>query len=174
MKNDIQIQDCVGVDSETCLIRPGLGAPPVVCTAFYYPESGAKLLNTQDQWAELLALFEGSRLLVLHNGAYDVCCWLEWCPTDLRGRFRRAVFAAYDSDRVLDTMLAQRLVEIETGDKRGKLALDQLCSRYGLFVSKEEREDDGREVRLSYGRYLNKPLSAYTPKAVAYALRTRS
>ena len=170
MKNDIQIQDCVGVDSETCLIRPGLGAPPVVCTAFYYPESGAKLLNTQDQWAELLALFEGSRLLVLHNGAYDVCCWLEWCPTDLRGRFRRAVFAAYDSDRVLDTMLAQRLVEIETGDKRGKLALDQLCSRYGLFVSKEEREDDGREVRLSYGRYLNKPLSAYTPKAVAYAL----
>ena len=170
MKNDIQIQDCVGVDSETCLIRPGLGAPPVVCTAFYYPESGAKLLNTQDQWAELLALFEGSRLLVLHNGAYDVCCWLEWCPTDLRGRFRRAVFAAYDSDRVLDTMLAQRLVEIETGDKRGKLALDQLCSRYGLYVSKEEREDDGREVRLSYGRYLNKPLSAYTPKAVAYAL----
>jgi hypothetical protein len=67
-------------------------------------------------------------------------------------------------------MLAQRLVEIETGDKRGKLSLDMLCLRYGLHVEKHETEADGREVRLSYGRYLGRPLSEYTPKAIAYAL----
>jgi hypothetical protein len=171
MKNDISIAACVGLDSETCLIRAGLGAPPVVCTGFYYPERGApQLFATQDQWAELLALFEGTRLIVLHNGAFDVCCFLEWAPAEIRDRLRRAIFAAFDADRVLDTMLAQRLVEIETGDKRGKLSLDMLCLRYGLHVEKHETEADGREVRLSYGRYLNRPLSEYTPKAIAYAL----
>lgn len=171
MKNDIDIQACVGLDSETCLIRPGLGAPPVVCTAFFRPERGAQLFATADQWEPLLELFEDKRrLIVLHNGAFDVGCYLEWAPARIRERLRRAIFQAYGDDRVLDTMLAQRLVEIETGDKRGQLALDQLCARYGLHVEKEDREDDGREVRLSYGRYLNKPLSAYTPKAVAYAL----
>ena len=171
MKNDIAIGRCVGLDSETCLIRPGLGAPPVVCTGFYYPERGApELFATADQWAQLLELFEGTRLILLHNGAFDVCCYLEWCPAEIRDRLRRAIFAAYDADRVLDTMLAQRLVEIETGDKRGKLSLDMLCLRYGLHVEKHETEADGREVRLSYGRYLGRPLSEYTPKAIAYAL----
>lgn len=172
MKNDIDIRACVGLDSETCLIRPGLGSPPVVCTAFFYPDrQGPELYATGDQWARILELFEDPRrLIVLHNGAYDVCCYLEWAPAEIRDRLRRAIFAAYDADRVLDTMLAQRLVEIETGDKRGKLALDQLCARYGLHVDKELTEDDGREVRLSYGRYLGRPLSDYTPLARQYAL----
>jgi hypothetical protein len=171
MKNDIDINACVGLDSETCLIRQGLGAPPVVCTMFYYPERGAPfILPTQDQWAQLLELFEGTRLIVLQNGAFDVCCYLEWAPADIRDRLRKAIFQAYDDDRVLDTMLAQRLVEVETGDKRGRLALDHLCKAYGLFVEKHETEADGREVRLSYGRYLNRPLSDYSPKALAYAL----
>jgi hypothetical protein len=171
MKADIDLAACTGVDSETALIRQGLGSPPVVCTAFFRPDAGAVLYPTQDQWAPLLEMFEDERRLIVgHNVAYDVCCWLEWAPSRTRERFRRSVFRAYDADRVFDTMLAQRLVEIETGDKRGKLALDQLCSRYGLHVSKEEREDDGREVRLSYGRYLNRPLSEYTPKAIDYAL----
>jgi hypothetical protein len=172
MKNDIDLAACVGLDSETCLIRNGLGAPPVVCTAFFWPEgTGPRLFDTQGQWCELLRLFEDRRRLVLlHNGAFDVCCYLEWAPAEIRMRLRRAIFRAYDEDRVLDTMLAQRLVEIETGDKRGRLALDLLCAAYGLHVEKHETEDDGREVRLSYGRYLNRPLSEYTPKAIAYAL----
>jgi hypothetical protein len=173
MKQDIDPRACVGLDFESCLIRPGLGAPPVVCAAFYYPERGApELYATGDLWAPLLELLENDRrCIVLHNGAFDMCCALEWAPSAIRERVRRAIFAAYDADRILDTMLAQRLVEIETGDKRGRLALDQLCAAYGLHVSKEEREDDGREVRLSYGRYLGRPLSEYTPKAVAYALK---
>jgi hypothetical protein len=172
LKNDIDIRACVGLDSETCLIRPGLMSPPVVCTAFYYPEgSGPRLYATGDQWAPLLELFENPRRLIVgHNIGYDVCCYLEWAPAEIRTRLRRAIFQAYDEDRVLDTMLAQRLVEIETGDKRGRLGLDMLCLAYGLHVSKEEREEDGREVRLSYGRYLGRPLSDYTPKAIAYAL----
>lgn len=171
-KNDIDIQACVGLDFETCLIRSALGAPPVVCAAFYYPErNGPELYCTADLWAPLLALLEDSRrLIILHNGAFDMCCALEWAPAEIRERLRRAIFRAYDEGRILDTMLAQRLVEIETGDKRGKLSLDMLCQRYGLHVSKEECEADGRSVRMSYGRYLGRPLSEYTPKAIAYAL----
>jgi hypothetical protein len=171
VKNDIDMAAVVGLDSETCLIRPALSAPPVVCTTFYFPERLAPdMYATQDQWAEILGLFEDRRrLIVLHNGAFDVCCYLEWAPSCMRERLRRAIFAAYEADRVLDTMLAQRLVEIETGDVRGKLGLDGLGARYGLHIEKHEAEDDGREVRTSYGRYLNRPLSEYSPKAIAYA-----
>lgn len=165
-KTDIDIKDCVGVDSETCLIRAGLPSPPVVCTAMFRPGRGAKLYPTAEQWRPLLELFGGTEFIVGHNFAYDVCCYLEWGPVELR----ELIFKAYDEDRVFDTMLAQRLVEIETGDKRGRLALDQLCARYGLYVEKSITGEDDRDVRTNYGYLLGAPLSSYPKAHRDYAL----
>jgi len=67
-------------------------------------------------------------------------------------------------------MLAQRLVEIETGDVRGKLSLGQTALRYGLEVPKDLVDEDGREVRTGYGRFLNRPLSDYPQVYRDYAL----
>lgn len=162
----INLRDCVGLDSETCLIRPGLPAPPVVCTAFAELGKDPVLYNTQRQWRPLLELFDSDRLIVLHNGAYDLSCYMDWGPPELR----RLIFDAYDADRVLDSMLAQRMVEIETGDVRGKLGLGAVAARYGLDVPKDIVDEDGREVRTGYGRFLNRPLSDYPQVYKDYAL----
>jgi len=162
----INLRDCIGVDSETCLIRDGLPAPPVVCTAFSELGKDPTLYNTQDQWRPLLELFDGDRLIVLHNGAYDLSCYMDWSPDPA---LRRLIFDAYDADRVLDSMLAQRLVEIETGDGRGKLNLAAVAMRYGLDVPKDIVDEDGRDVRTGYGKFLNRPLSDYPQEYVDYA-----
>jgi hypothetical protein len=143
-EDQIDIWACVGLDFESCLIRSGLCAPPPVCAAFYDPQTNvAKGFGLYELRAELVRLLsDPRRILVLHNGAYDFCLILEWLP-DLR----ELVFAAYDADRVLDTGLAQRIIEIETGDKRGKLSLDDLCRRYGIACEKPaERTDYGRFI----------------------------
>jgi len=144
-EDQIDLSACVGLDLETCLIRKGLCAPPPVCAGFYYPESGAKLYGLHEMRAALVELLTDSRrLLVLHNGAYDFCVILEWFPDLIP-----LVFAAYDADRVLDTGLAQRIIEIETGDKRGRLGLIDLCRMYQIPCEKPaERTDYGRFIGL--------------------------
>lgn len=148
----IDLERCVSLDSESCLIRPGLPAPPTVCAAWFFPGRADEidLLGHHEISRPLAALLADSRWLIVgHNVAYDFACFLEWYP-----ELRELIFAAYDSDRVLDTMLAQRIVEIETGDKRGKLALDMLCARYGLHVDKHGTDEEDREVRLGFGKFL--------------------
>jgi hypothetical protein len=135
----IDVFACEAIDLETCLIRKGLCAPPPVTAAFYFHGVGAHAVGLHEMRAELVRLFTSRKLIVGHNIAYDMCVILEWFP-DLR----ELVFEAYDNDRVLDTGLAQRIIEIETGDKRGKLSLEDLCRRYGIPCDKpEERTDYG-------------------------------
>ncbi len=139
----IDIFACEAIDLETCLIRDGLCAPPPVsCAGYFWGEVqwGAGLYEMHDHLVRLLC--DRRRIIVGHNIAYDMCVLLEWFP-DLR----ELIFAAYDDDRVLDTGLAQRIIEIETGDKRGKLALLDLCRRYGIDCAKPaERTDYGRFI----------------------------
>lgn len=156
-KTQIPIKSCQAVDSEMCRFRKGLPAPPVVCTSFSAINCPPALYNTQDQWKALCELFDSNWLIVGHNLAFDCCCWMEWGPPELR----ELIFDAYDNDRVLDTLLAQRLVEIETGDHRGFLALDSVCARYGLECPKDEKDENGQEIRTGYGKFLGLPLSAY-------------
>ena len=141
----------VCIDIETCLIRPGLPAPPVVCLSIFDPcdPSGPRLYGAHELVRPLLALLNDRRRHILgHNIAYDMCCLCEWHPA-----LRELIFRAYDEGRILDTMPGQRIIEIETGDKRGKLALDMLCSRYGLHCPKDIEDEQGRAVRLGFGKF---------------------
>lgn len=165
VKQDIPIEACVAFDLETCLIRPGLTAPPIVC-ATIADAQGAVFVPTEGVERAIAALLDSDRIIVGHNVAYDFCCILEWLP-----ELRPAVFRAYEADRILDTLLCQRLIEIETGDVRGRLALDLLCARYGLrHETKGATTEDGESVRLSYGRYLGASLEAYPPEFISYVV----
>lgn len=160
----------VSLDLETALIRPALAAPPVVCMSVYrpsgQPDAGAKLYGTFELEPVLLRLLDDKRLSIVgHNFAYDSGCLLAWFP-----RLREPLFAAYDAGRILDTGLAQRLVEIETGDKRGKLALDQLGARYGLHVDKGAKGEDGENVRLGFGKFFGMSAAALPAAYRNYAL----
>lgn len=137
----IDVFACESIDLETCLIREALCAPPPVVCGFYFWGEAPKLRGLYEMFEELVRLLtDRRRLIVGHNIAFDMCVLCEWFP-----ELRELIFEAYDQDRILDTGLAQRIIEIETGDKRGQLALEALCRRYGIECEKPaERTDFGR------------------------------
>lgn len=98
------------LDNETELITDACAAPPIVCTGFcdakdYY------LFHVSEGYAVVRAVLESDRLLVGHNVAYDmvtICVqWPDLMPL---------VFETYEQDRVTDTMLREKLVDIAEGN----------------------------------------------------------
>lgn len=159
----------VAFDTETELIRPGLLAPPMSCLTW----ARAGLEPRIKHWSDARPVVEGwlrdpNTILVGHNVAYDmgvICAqWPELI--DL-------VFAAYEADRVTDTMLRQKLLDIAGGCYRRKLIMKdgqpvwikrdyslQACVRdhVGVPFKKEG-------FRLFYGFLRNTPLDQWVVQA---------
>lgn len=156
--SQIPIRSCEGLDSETFPVRAGLPRPPVVCTAMARVNEEARLYSTQDQWGRLMTLLDSDRLIVGHNLAYDLGCYMEWGPPEMR----KLIFSALDNDRIIDTMLAEVLVDIETGSNHVFSAgLDEVSARYGLEVDKSGTDEHGIEIRTGYAKFLHVPISEY-------------
>jgi hypothetical protein len=154
------------LDLETALIRPSLCAPPVSVCSIYRPGQGCQLYGTYELEAAVLELLETGWSIVGHNIAFDVLCLFEWHP-----RLRRPILRAYQEGRILDTGLTERIIEISKGDMRGQLALDRLCSRYGLnHGSKHSVDEDEQEIRLGFGKHFGTDLSGLTPEERSYCM----
>lgn len=130
-------------------------APPIVCASTYHPQDGLRIWPTSELPACIERVFGGSNPVLMHGGAYDACCILEWYP-----ELRHTVWNKYEADQVLDSIETERIIEISTG-VRGKLALDELARRYGVTITKSD-------VRTDFGRYLGQPLSAYSAEHIRY------
>lgn len=111
----------VAFDTETSLIRPGLTAPPISCLSYQEHDVATRKskLAVLVHWTAALAklrewLSDPECILVGHNVAFDlavVCAeWPELVPL---------VFVAYEQNRVTDTMLRQKLLDIAQGCYRG-------------------------------------------------------
>jgi hypothetical protein len=153
------------LDLETCLIRPALQAPPVSVCSIFAPDRGAQLFGTW-QLEEQVAywLSQPDVIIIGHNIAYDMCCLFEWYP-----RLRPLIRKAYEANRILDTGLLWRIIEISKGDMRGGLALDRLCQMVGLeHQSKHSVDEDGDEIRLGFGKHWGTDLSKLTVQEVDY------
>lgn len=149
-------------DLETCLIRPGLPAPPPVCLTWSNGagldpeavESGIHIQGSIGPGARLCLKWDNAG----HNIAYDMGVILEWCP-----ELQELIVRAYEEDRVFDTMLLERLGQITGQARMGPLALDEVAVRWGF--PRPEKDD---EIRLTFGQFLlGKPL---TPRHEAYAI----
>lgn len=149
--------DPVAFDFETVCFAPGCMAPPPVCASTYHPADGVRLYDTAALPALLDRLLADPTPILYHGGAYDACCWLEWYPEQ---RFK--LWQKFEEDKIWDSIQTQRLIEISTGDKRGKLSLDQLAARYGITLVKDH------EIQLDFGRYLGRPLSEYSERHKRY------
>lgn len=156
----------VSFDTETCLLKPGLMAPPLVCVTYQHLGGVAKIVHARD--AEPLIrswLEDGDVLLVGQNVSYDFAVIAEAFPA-----LRPAVFAAYDADRVTDTMIRAQLLDIAAGTYRGSVSkqglrkerrydLESLAKRYaGMELQKDA-------WRLSYGEFLDVSLSEWPARA---------
>src|SRR5262249_3461608 len=123
----VDFKRCACLDLETALIRPALQAPPVSVCSIFRPERGAQLYGTHDLQREVAELIDSDWVIWGHNFGFDACCLWEWYP-----RLRPLIRRAYEENRIMDTGLCWRIIEISKGDMRGGLALDRLCQLVGL------------------------------------------
>jgi hypothetical protein len=161
----LDLRRVICLDLETCLIRPGLCSPPVSVCSIFVPGVGPSLYGTWQlsnivrHWLE-----QPDIVIVGHNIAYDALCLFEWYP-ELRG----LILKAYAENRILDTGLLWRIIEISKGDMRGGLALDRLCKMVGLnHASKHSVDEDEQEIRLGFGKHWGTDLDSMSPEEVSY------
>lgn len=148
------------VDNETELIRDDCALPPIVCVGFADAHDYGIL-----RWDEARAAVEGAlrsdRLLVGHHVAYDMATWCAQWP-DLMP----LVVEAYEADRVTDTLLREKLVDIARGtyiDGR-EYPLESLArSRCGLHLTK-----GGWQLRFGELRHL--PVAEWPADARDYVV----
>lgn len=163
-------------DTETSLIRPGLTAPPISCLSYQVHDDGISSDPILVRWTDASALLldwleDKDTVVVGHNVAFDlavVCAeWPELVPL---------VFRAFDEDRITDTMLRGKLLDIAGGCYRGKFgeegkwikldySLLALAKRWaGIPIKKEG-------FRMFYGPLRDVPLEGWVEAAKTMQVR---
>lgn len=151
----------IALDTETHLITKGMLAPPIVCLQIG-AGSVAEIYHRSDDWPNIVrrALDVG---IVGHNVAYDIGVMLEAEPN-----LWPDIVKAYDSDKVTDTLLRQRLIDIaqEPTPPNRKYSLDATFQRLGGGPL-----DKGADSwRLRYRDLHDVPIAHWPPDALRYAL----
>jgi hypothetical protein len=156
----------VAWDTETALIRPANLAPALVCVTYQSPGEDARIVHPTDAEPLIRGWLEDPEcLLVLHNSAYDMAVIGEAFPSLLP-----LVFAAYEADRVTDTLIRAWLLDIASGTFRRKhvgrgvfvkrnYSLADLAKRYAGM----ELKKDG--WRMLYSLFANTPLDQWEKRA---------
>lgn len=102
---------------------------------------------------------DGKLTIVGHNFAYDAACALQWIPD-----IAEPLFAAYERDRVVDTMLFERVAEIGKFTPRKVLSLQVVGAAYGIEMTKD------KAIQTGYGSLYSESLSAYSQPAIDYPI----
>lgn len=101
----------VAVDTETCLIAPGLAAPPLVCVSYYDDDGKSEVLDRKDGLGYVWSvLTEDDVSIVGHNIAYDMAVIAAADRTLLPLIFRK-----YEKGLVRDTGIRQKLIDLASG-----------------------------------------------------------
>lgn len=153
----------VAFDTETHLIKPGLQLPPLVCASFC--DGGEPVMYVRSETRDVIeALLDSDEIIIGHNVAYDLLVvWMQW--PELLSK----IFAAYEADRVTDTMLREKLIHIGSGiafkyKAKGSYSLESVAlRRTGLQLEKGTWQ-------LRYAELDGLPLSEYPEDAQLYAL----
>ncbi len=155
------------LDCETLLIRPGCLAPALVVVAIG-DGARADLFHATDAGPVLASILDEH--IVGHNIAYDLAvlgaAWPDLLPT---------IFDAYESDRITDTAVRQKLIDIGLGCYRGVRYVDGKAVKLGYSLADLVKRHLGAELpkadtyRLRYGELLDTPLEAWPAEAVRYA-----
>lgn len=184
------------LDVETCLFRPGVMSPELVCISWQTPGQEPGIIHADDPAALPMVTqwLTGDELLTGHHVPYDfaVLCakWPELLPL---------VFKAYDDDRVTDTKIRQQLLDIASGEFRGYLRRfeKKVCTEHedcivetcpeakikkgarwvphnydldAIIYRAAGRKLDKNTWRLRYGEFLRTPIAEWPEGARIYPL----
>ena len=143
-----------GFDVETGLISPGNVTPPLVCVSTYDPKTDSTSLYDRLGGMAVLRdmLMRDDIVFFGQNIAYDFGVLCNEDPALLP-----RVFAAYDSNRVLCTMVCESLAQVAENRTHEKTNLGVLVQRYL-----------GRTVADK-----NEKLDEYPPEVLAQVLASR-
>jgi DNA polymerase-1 len=152
-------------DTETFLIRPGMGAPPMVCLqwALGTTKDAPVQINhaTDPQLDNVVRYALESCTLNGHNVAYDMCVLAAWRPELLP-----LIFRAYEEDRVVCTKVRAQLHDIAHGVPPRAYGLADCVKRAcGIELDKSD------PWRLRYGTLYGTPVAEWPAEAIFYALK---
>jgi hypothetical protein len=149
----------IGFDFETCLIRPGLQAPPPVCAS----TSDGQLLTSED-WSAfgvaVRALIAGNTLVVHNGAAFDfpvATAWLGAGPQAIE---------SLEQGRLIDTLWVERLGIIRRVSRCNPYALTlvDLCRAHGVIPPTKDA------TQTSYEPLQGRPRAEYSERQVEYAI----
>lgn len=157
----------IAIDTETVYVKENHGengtlVPQLVC--FSTATDRETGLYTEDDIRKVLAplLSNPAIRLVGHHIAFDMAVLCQAFP-----ELRKLVIRAYDEDRVTDTLLREKLIDIASGAFSPEgYSLARVVEDYsGEHLEKEDT------WRLFYGDLLGVPLESWPEEATAYAMK---
>ncbi|QVL31725.1 hypothetical protein KIH39_23245 [Telmatocola sphagniphila] len=154
----------ISIDTETLQIdrQRDWIAPPLVMAAAFSGNRGVFL--PRESVADFLHCHSQNEI-VFHNAAFDLTVLEE---------FDESLFKRADANRIWDTMILYKLYRLATAgdlaDKESKLD-DCALEILALSVPKDIRDDQGNDVRTSFGRWLGKPPSQIETVYLEYLAR---
>lgn len=159
----------IAIDTETALIRPGLLAPPLVCTS-WATRNAANLVAFDDPYP--INLLANQFALIGHNIAYDLAVWAAEYFHVLP-----EIFAALEADRITDTKIRQKLIDIGRGVHRGyRDAATDIYVKYDYTLAALserllKRELPKDEHRLEFGELRGVPIDQWPEGRAEYAIQ---
>ncbi len=151
--------EILAFDTETALIRPGLLAPPLVCVTWQSRGGLAGIIHHRDGLSVLKVWLESRQtIFVGHNVSYDFAVVGERYPELLP-----LIFDAYAEDRVTDTGIRQKLLDIAGGVYRGRVGEKGRWITHEYSLEALAKRVAGMQLvkdawRLSYGEFIDAPL----------------
>lgn len=161
----MRIDQITAWDTETFLITQQNPVPQMVCLSYArHDESG--VLHARDQKCKrrfcwmIDECLSSDGYMVGHNVAYDLAVVAQEYP-----EYWPLIWRMYDEERVLDTMLRQKLIDIAKGEYRrhGEYTLENLSRRHA-----HPKELDKDTWRLKYGELYNTPIDMWPQDAIEY------
>lgn len=153
-------------DTETFPIAPGRQAPRLVCLS----TSDGVLVNAADAEGIIRSLLRSATILVGHNVAFDFAVIGAAFP-----RLLPSIFRAYDQDRVHDTGIRQKLIDIAEGVYRGFVHGDGSKEKVGYSLADLAKRHlkvrlDKDTWRMGYASLAHTPIAQWPEGARLYAL----
>lgn len=156
----------LAADTETCLIRPGLKAPPLVCVSWSRSETDSGLVSWKDAEGFCERMLQEPS--VWGNAPYDLGVIGNQFP-----RLIVPVFDALANDLIHDILIRQKLLDIAHGRQFGQVlgkvvkytySVDAVSRRHlGVQMEKEK-------WRLRYAEFRDLPIEQWPEGARQYAL----
>lgn len=161
-------------DFETALFAPARIAPPPACMTWQRRGLLACICDAEEARGILqTALADPNTVFVGANVCFDFAVAAEAYP-----ELRPAIFQAYDTDRVTDVQIRQRLLDIAGGVYKGRFVGNDVWIPHRYDLASLAKRCAGIELkkdewRLSYGNFIGVPLEKWPEHALVVQARAK-